>query len=100
MFSPRDVVTPGVMSVLPGSNDTDQKTPLNTIPTGLEGRRLAFATWLTNPANPLTPRVIANRIWLWHFGQGIAGNPNNFVVDRKEAYRSSTTRLACGHPRR
>jgi len=83
-FSPRDVVTPGVMSVLPESNDTDHKTLLNTVPTGLEGRRLAFATWLTNPANPLTPRVIANRIWLWHFGQGLAGNPNNFGATGKK----------------
>jgi hypothetical protein len=31
-----------------------------------------------SPQNPLTARVMANRIWLWHFGSAIAGNPNNF----------------------
>jgi hypothetical protein len=83
-FSPRDAVTPGVLSVLPGSNDTVQQTPINSIPTAVAGRRLAVARWLTNPTNPLTPRVIANRVWLWHFGQGIAANPNNFGATGKK----------------
>lgn len=42
------------------------------------GRRRAFADWVASPENPLTARVIANRVWLWHFNQPIAGNPNNF----------------------
>ncbi|MEM6473250.1 MAG: DUF1553 domain-containing protein, partial [Planctomycetota bacterium] len=41
-------------------------------------RRLALANWIVDPQNPLTARVIVNRVWSWHFGRGIAGNPNNF----------------------
>ena len=39
--------------------------------------RNEFALWLTND-NPLTARVMVNRIWLWHFGQGIVRTPDNF----------------------
>ena len=39
--------------------------------------RAGFAKWLTGD-NPLTARVMANRIWLWHFGQGIVRTPDNF----------------------
>ena len=39
--------------------------------------RAGFAEWLTGD-NPLTARVMANRIWLWHFGQGIVRTPDNF----------------------
>ena len=41
------------------------------------GRR-EFAEWLTAPEHPLTARVMVNRIWKWHFGQGIVRSPNNF----------------------
>jgi len=42
------------------------------------GRRTALANWMTSPANPLTARVMANRIWQYHFGRGIVRSPNNF----------------------
>jgi hypothetical protein len=42
------------------------------------GRRTALARWLTDPANPLTPRVIVNRIWQGHFGRGVVANANDF----------------------
>lgn len=42
------------------------------------GRRLAFAKWLTRPDNPLTARVMVNRVWLHHFGRGIVNTPGNF----------------------
>ena len=45
---------------------------------GSSGRRLAFARWLTQPGHPLTSRVMANRIWLLHFGEGIVSTPDNF----------------------
>ena len=40
--------------------------------------RLEFAKWLTNPANPLTARVMVNRIWQWHFGEALVRTPNNW----------------------
>ena len=41
------------------------------------GRR-ELAEWLVHPANPLTPRVIVNRVWTWHFGEGLVRSPDNF----------------------
>lgn len=42
------------------------------------GRRRALAEWLTASDNPLTPRVVANRVWQWHFGRGLAANASDF----------------------
>ena len=47
------------------------------IPSGQSGR-LQLAQWLTDRANPLTARVMANRIWQFHFGKGIVPTPSNF----------------------
>jgi mono/diheme cytochrome c family protein len=41
-------------------------------------RRRAFAEWLSSPENPLTARVMVNRIWQHHFGEGIVRTPSNF----------------------
>jgi hypothetical protein len=43
-----------------------------------EKRRAALAKWLTSPDNPLTARVLVNRVWGWHFGQAIIRTPNDF----------------------
>jgi len=40
--------------------------------------RMSLANWIVDPANPLTARVMVNRIWLYHFGQGIVPTPNDF----------------------
>jgi cytochrome c553 len=40
--------------------------------------RLQLAEWLTDPRNPLTARVIANRVWRWHFGRGLVASVDNF----------------------
>src|SRR5204863_6107344 len=48
------------------------------IPQTDSGRRLALAKWIANPENPLTARVMVNRIWQWHFGSGIVATANNF----------------------
>jgi hypothetical protein len=50
------------------------------IPTSITGRRTALAKWLTNPDNPLTARVMVNRIWQFRIGQGIVRTPNDFGV--------------------
>jgi hypothetical protein len=47
------------------------------IPAGQSGR-LQLAQWLTRPDHPLTGRVMANRIWRWHFGRGIVPSVDNF----------------------
>jgi len=41
------------------------------------GRR-ELADWLASPGHPLTARVMANRVWQWHFGEGIVRSPSNF----------------------
>lgn len=40
--------------------------------------RAELARWVASAANPMTARVMANRLWQWHFGEGIVRTPNNF----------------------
>ncbi|MBY0507235.1 MAG: PSD1 and planctomycete cytochrome C domain-containing protein [Bryobacteraceae bacterium] len=47
---------------------------------GTGSGRLALADWLASPANPLPARVMANRIWLRHFAEGVVRTPDNFGV--------------------
>ena len=42
------------------------------------GRRAKLAEWIASEKNPLTARVIVNRVWQWRFSQALAANPNNF----------------------
>ncbi|QEG41692.1 PSD1 and planctomycete cytochrome C domain-containing protein [Roseimaritima ulvae] len=70
-FATGESVQPGTLSVL------DELVAVQ-IPTGLDGRRTRLAEWIADADNPLTTRVIANRVWQWLFGTALAGNPNNF----------------------
>src|SRR5690606_7761266 len=45
---------------------------------GTSGRRVALAQWLTHRDNPLVARVIANRVWQFHFGRGLSDTPSDF----------------------
>lgn len=55
-----------------------------TFPNRSNGRRTAFAHWLTNAENPLTARVAMNHIWLRHFGQAIVPTVNEFGAHGQE----------------
>ena len=70
--TPLDEVNPGFLSLFSGSEK------LSSVTNKRIGRREELAQWITDKDNPLTSRVIVNRIWQWHFGQALAGNPNNF----------------------
>jgi len=72
--APQREVEPGFLSIL-DPQPTKIVTPSNGSSTG---RRTALANLLTDPANPLTARVMVNRIWQHHFGRGIAGTPSDF----------------------
>ena len=48
--------------------------------TRTSGRRLGLAKWIASRENPLTARVIVNRVWQWHFGDGIVRTANDFGV--------------------
>ena len=58
------------------------------------GRRRALAEWLGSPENPLTARVMVNRIWHHHFGRGIVPTLDNFGKMGEKADASGTARLA------
>jgi hypothetical protein len=69
-----DLVQPAFLSVL------SPPAPVVTLPPSREscGRRLALARWIADARNPLTARVMANRVWQYHFGRGIVRTPSNF----------------------
>ena len=71
---PGDEVTPASLSAL-----RDAVAPYEIPPTSSESeRRLALAQWLIHSDNPWPPRVLANRLWHYHFGTGIVDTPNDF----------------------
>jgi len=72
--APKEEVEPGFLSILDSGN------PKIIPPPGLltTGRRMVLANWLASPSNPLTPRVMVNRIWHYHFGRGIVASTSDF----------------------
>ncbi|MCA9113333.1 MAG: DUF1553 domain-containing protein, partial [Planctomycetaceae bacterium] len=51
---------------------------LGTVETSAGERRAALARWITHTDNPLVRRVIVNRLWQWHFGNGLVDTPSDF----------------------
>ena len=76
--SPTDKVAPGDLSVLDGWRDVE--VPENTDALPSTGRRLAYARSITDGEHPLLARVMANRIWMHHFGTGIVATAGDFGV--------------------
>jgi len=69
-LTPADLVARGVPRILAGSRSF-------SVAAGASGRR-ELAAWLVSPDNPLTARVMVNRIWQWHMGTGIVASVDNF----------------------
>jgi Protein of unknown function (DUF1553)/Protein of unknown function (DUF1549) len=69
---PKEKMMPALPAVLARQTNQEPNLP------GPFGGRKALSLWLTRPDNPLTARVIVNRIWAWHFGRGIVSTPNDF----------------------
>ena len=65
--------------IAPGFPTILEEAPAKIAPfESTTGRRAALAKWLTDPENPLTARVIVNRVWQYHFGRGLATNASDF----------------------
>ena len=72
--APAAEVGPGVLEAV----ERYAGLPPPDFPEGAAGRRSALAKWIADARNPLTARVMVNRIWQYHFGRGLAANANNF----------------------
>jgi len=72
---PAQIVGPSVLQCVDPENRFQLSAPPCSATTG---RRLALARWLTNRRHPLTARVIANRVWQYHFGAGLVSTPDDF----------------------
>jgi len=73
-LAPKEVVAPASLSVFAGRFGSF------ALPADAPeaDRRVALANWIVDPANPLTARVIVNRIWHYHFGRGLVATPSDF----------------------
>jgi len=69
-MEPRETVAPGTLAVFDplvlSTNSPDSE------------RRMKLADWMASPTNPLTARVLVNRVWQHHFGVGLVDTPNDF----------------------
>lgn len=73
---PRELVTPAGLSALQAAG-LEMDLALTSNSSDAE-RRQQLALWLTSPMNPLTARVFVNRVWYYHFGEGIVNTPSDF----------------------
>ena len=71
LTQPNELIAPALPAFLPGGGPLVGGLGENKL------RRAQLARWLASPQNPLPARVIANRVWQWHFGQALATTPND-----------------------
>jgi len=88
----REAVEPGALGAIPvrfalvATNATvavaagERPVRVPDSMTAEQRRRLALGQWLADPANPLPARVLVNRLWLHHFGEGLVSTPSDFGV--------------------
>ena len=84
LHSPGQEVEPGFVASLVGGQDTPALIA-PTANTNSTGRRAALANWIAADTNPMTARVMVNRLWQHHFGRGIVGTPSDFGVNGDRA---------------
>ncbi|HVX60849.1 MAG TPA: DUF1553 domain-containing protein, partial [Pirellulales bacterium] len=72
-MQPREEVAPGGLTEFGGGRLAPEAPE--------QERRLALARWIASPDNALTARVMVNRLWHYHFGQGIVTTPSDFGVN-------------------
>ena len=72
-LQPREEVGPDTLTVM-GTLELDKSA-------SEADRRMALARWIADPKNPLTARVIVNRVWQHHFGRGLVATPSDFGVN-------------------
>jgi mono/diheme cytochrome c family protein len=72
LSAPGAVARPATIRFLPGGGVLEEGDADS------QRRRTRFARWVVSPDNPLTARVLANRVWQWHFGQSLVPTPDDF----------------------
>jgi len=73
---PKQQLQPGDLTIL----GSESQIPAQNLGLATTGRRLTFAKHLTTGRHPLVARVIANRVWMHHFGRGLVESPGDFGV--------------------
>ena len=73
-----DRVEPAFPSVLQAANAKPSELPTPREESESSGRRRVLADWIASPSNPLTARVMVNRVWQFHFGRGLVRSSSNF----------------------
>lgn len=73
--NPGEELEPGFIATIDNRDATTKPTNMGT-----PGRRAALAEWIASKDNPLTARVIVNRLWQHHFGKGLVASSSDFGI--------------------